>query len=263
MNRLVESVGNQGTPMTGDHDWSADVAWKLLYRIAGAAVVISFVLLFVAIAVYSFSPPPTTVVASFAQFQANRLVGLVDLDLVMLIDSVLMIPVFLAFYVALRRASESLMALGTTVGLVGIAVYLTTNPAFSMLTLSDQYATATTDAQRAIFLAAGQAMLTTWTGTAYDVSYVMGGVAGLIVAAVMLRSNVFGKAPAYVGIVLNAMMLVPPTVGPIGIIVSFLSLVPLAIWYVLIARRLFQLGSIAPRVQAGDVATPPEPVKAR
>jgi len=236
---------------------SADGGWTWLYRVAGVAAVISLVLLPAAIVVYTFSPPPSSVVASFAQFQTNRLVGLVDLDLVMLVDSVLMIPVFLALYVALRRANESLMALGTTLGLVGIAVYLTTNPCFSMLSLSDQYAAATTDAQRAMFLAAGQALLTTWTGTAFDVSYVLGGVAGLTIATVMLRSTLFGKATAYVGIVLNALMLVPPTVGTIGLILSFLSLVPLAIWYVLIARRLFQLGAISSHANAPGAATPP------
>lgn len=221
----------------------ADDRWTSLYRVATAATLVSLALLPVAIAVYVFSPPPGSVVQSFAQLQANVLVGLVDLDLVMLIDFILMIPIYLALWVALRRANESFMALGTTLGLVGIAVYLTTNPCFSMLSLSNQYANATTDAQRAMLLASGQAMLTVWSGTAYDVSYVMGGVAGLIIAAVMLRSHVFNKATAYVGIVLNALMLVPPTVGTIGLVLSLLSLVPLAIWYVLIARQFYLLGS--------------------
>ena len=234
-----------------------DATWRWLYRVAGVAALISVLLLLVTIAVYTFSPPPSTVLGSFQQFQSNRLVGLIDLDLVMLVDSILMIPIFLALYVALRRASESFMALGTTLGLVGISVYLTTNPCFSMLSLSDQYAAATTEAQRAMIVAAGEAMLTTWTGTAFDVSYVLGGIAGLIVAGVMLRSGVFGKGTAYVGIVLNALMLVPPTVGTIGLILSFLSLIPLAIWWVLVARRLFQLASVASQVEARGVAAMP------
>jgi hypothetical protein len=84
------------------------------------------------------------------------------------------------------------------------------------------------------------------------VGYVLGGIAGLIVTLVMLHSAVFSKATAYVGIVLFALMVVPPTVGPIGLLLSFLSLVPLAIWYVLIARGLFQLGSAVPGVDAGS-----------
>jgi hypothetical protein len=60
--------------------------------------------------------------------------------------------------------------------------------AFEMLTLSNQYATATMDVERSIFLAAGEAMLATWQGTAFDVSYVLSAIAILIVSAVMLRS---------------------------------------------------------------------------
>jgi hypothetical protein len=149
MNILTGPVTTKRDQVTDYRDRSGDADWRPLYRIAGAAAAISVALLPVAIVVYSFSPPPSTVLGSFAQLQANRFVGLVDLDLVMLIDSVLVIPIFLAVYVSLRRASESFMALGTTLGLVGIAIYFTTNPAFSMLTLSDQYAAATSDAQRA------------------------------------------------------------------------------------------------------------------
>jgi hypothetical protein len=52
------------------------------------------------------------------------------------------------------------------------------------------------------------------------------------------------------GIILKAIMLVPPTVGTSGLILSFLSLVPMAIWLILIARGLFQLGNGVPTKDA-------------
>jgi hypothetical protein len=58
----------------------------------------------------------------------------------------------------------------------------------------------------------------------------------------MLRSTIFSKVTAYVGLVLSVTMLVPPTVGTIGLVFSLGSLVPLEIWLILIARRLFRLG---------------------
>lgn len=93
-----------------------------------------------------------------------------------------------------------------------------------------------------MFLAAGQATLTTWTGTAFDVSYVLGGVALLIISVVMLRSTIFNRETAFVGLALGVTMLVPPTVGTIGLVISLISLLPLIIWLILIARRLFWLG---------------------
>jgi hypothetical protein len=90
-------------------------------------------------------------------------------------------------------------------------------------------AAATTDAERAAIRSAGQAMLAIWQGTAYDVSYVLGGIATLLIAVVMLRSQVFGRAIAYVGLVMGVLMLVPATAGTIGMYVSLISLVPTVI----------------------------------
>ena len=33
-------------------------------------------------------------------------------------------------------------------------------------------------------------------------------------------------------------MLVPPNVGPVGLVVAMLSLIPTAVWLILLARRL-------------------------
>ncbi len=114
-----------------------------------------------------------------------------------------------------------------------------------MLSLSNQYAAATTDAERSYLLAAGRATLAIWQGTAYDVGYILGGAATLIIAVVMLRSAVFGKVTGYVGLVVGVMMLVPATAGAIGIVLSLMSLLSTAIWEILVARRLFELA--APR----------------
>jgi len=47
-----------------------------------------------------------------------------------------------------------------------------------------------------------------------------------------------------VGILIGLMMLVPPspTVGTIGLVLSYIVIVPSAIWEILIARQLFRLG---------------------
>jgi uncharacterized membrane protein YhaH (DUF805 family) len=118
--------------------------------------------------------------------------------------------------------------------------------AFEMLSLSSQYATATTEVERSIFLAAGQAMLATWQGTAFDVSYVLSGLAIIIVSAVMLRSHhyLFSKTTGYAGLSAGVLALVPPTAGTIGLVFSLVSLVPLVVWLALIARRFLRSGSL-------------------
>jgi Domain of unknown function (DUF4386) len=193
-------------------------AWKPLYRVAGVAALLMVVFIPIQSIVFVVWPPPSTVIGWFTLFQHNRLLGLLDMDLLLIVDQVLMGLVLLALYAALKRASPSLMAIALTAGLVGIAAYFASSTAFNMLSLSSQYAAATTAAQRAMFEASGQATLALWQGTAFDVSYVLEGVAMLIIAVVMLRSTLFSKATASVGILMGGVMLVPPTVGTIGLL---------------------------------------------
>jgi Domain of unknown function (DUF4386) len=236
-----ESPSASQKPMDEPHIETTEFAWKPLYKVGGATALILLGLIPIQTIIFIAHPPPSTVIGYFTLFQNNRLLGLLNLDLLYMLTIALTGLIYLALYAALRRASPSFMAIALTLGFVGIAVYFASNTAFSMLSLSDQYAAATTEAQRSTFLAAGQAMLAIYQGTAYDVSYVLGGVTGLIIAAVMLRSNIFSKGTAYVGLLMSVMMFVPPTVGTIGLVFSLISLVPLAIWYILIARRLFML----------------------
>jgi hypothetical protein len=122
------------------------------------------------------------------------------------------------------------MAFALAIGLVGIAAYFASNTAFE--------------------LAAGQAMLAIYQGSASNVYYVLNAIALLLISTVMLRSNIFSKVTAYWGILAGVLMLVPSTAGTIGIAFAFASLVPWAIFSVLIARRLFRLGSDALKEQA-------------
>ncbi|MGA7933037.1 MAG: hypothetical protein WCA35_05775 [Kovacikia sp.] len=89
-------------------------------------------------------------------------------------------------------------------------------------------------------MSAGQTMLVIWQGTAFDVSYILRAIALLIASIVMLRSQMFSKAIAYVGILTSVLMFVPPSAGAIGMVLSLLSLASLVIWLPLVARRLFQ-----------------------
>lgn len=220
---------------------NADAAWKPLYKVGGVAALIVAVFIPVQVILFIGWPPPSSVAGYFTLFQNNRLLGLIDLDLLMIVDELMMVPMLLALYIALRRASPSAMLLATTFGLIAVVLYCVSREAtFTMSALSDQYAVATTEAQKSIYLAAGQTMLAIFNGTAFDIYYILGAVSSLITSVVMLRSKLFSRATAYVGIVTSVLMLVPPTVGMIGLILSLLSLVPTMVWLILIARRLFQ-----------------------
>jgi hypothetical protein len=219
--------------------------WKSLYKVGGVATLMMAVFIPMQVIVFVAYPPPGTVIDWFTLFQHNRLLGLLDMDLLLIVDQILMVLILLALYMILRRVSPSFMTIALAAGLVGITAYFASSTAFNMLSLSDQYTAATTDTQRSLLLAAGQVTLTTYQGTAFDVGYVLEGVALLIIAVVMLRSPDFGKVTASVGILLGVMSLVPPTAGTFGLLLALGSLVPLEVWLILIVRRLLQPGQTA------------------
>jgi hypothetical protein len=225
---------------------TAGSRWKGLYRAGATAALITLALILVAIVAHVAWPPPDWSPGSagewFTRLQDNWLLGLLGLDLSIIISLVVGIPLFLALYVALRRSGESAMAIATAFALIGAMLHLVSNTAFEMLSLSGAYAAATTDAQRAVFLAAGEATLAAYKGTAFHVSYILGYAAKIIIGVVMLRGPVFGKATACIGVLAGLLGLGLYVLPAIGILLSLLSVVLIGVWYALVARTLFRLG---------------------
>ena len=217
-----------------------------LYQAGGAAAFVAVALVFVEmIGFIASSPLPTTVESWFTLLQDNRLMGLVDLYLLEIIAWALFVPMFLALYKALKHVNESYMAIAAVLAFVGIADYIATNAAFNMLYLSDQYAAATTDTQRSLFLSAGEAMMAMSPAAGFNMGLLLVSAAGLIVSLVMLRSGIFGKVTAYAGILANVVGiayyvgLAVPATG--GILLGASGLFFL-LWIVLVGVRLCQLG---------------------
>lgn len=224
---------------------TADSRWKSLYKVGGAAALFSVVLIPIQLIVFSAVPEPNTAIGWFTLFQSNKLLGLLSFEVLFVVNAAVGITTTLALYIVLRRVNESLMAIALAFGFIGTVAIIVARPAIDMLYLSDQYAAATTDAQRTLFLAAGEAMIALRHGTAFHVSYNLANINLLIIPAVMLqsRSRVFSKATAYMGILAGVIGfgLYVPT---IGIFISILSVLFFAIWNILIARRLLQLGRL-------------------
>ena len=219
---------------------AAQSEWRPLYRIGGIAALAILAFVPVQMAVFFIWPVPTSVSDWFALFQTNGIVGLVDMDLLLIVDYVLTGLVFLALYVLLRRHSVSFMTIALVAEIVAIATYFASTVAFEMLALSGRYAAASTDIERSALLAAGEVMIASWQGTAFVVSYILAGVAALTVSVVMLRSGVFGRVAGFAGITMGVAGLVPPTLGTVGLTLSIVSLVPMVVWLFLIGRTLLR-----------------------
>jgi len=251
---------SQPAGQAGD-DNDTDRGWRLLYFTGGAAALMAVVVfrrhfaaeltLLMDLGILSIEPP-SSAFDWFALLQDNQFLGLILLGLFDIVNYLLVGLVFLALYGALRQANKVAMAIATACCLVGVAVYLASNQAFAMLALSDQYAAASTDATRAMFLAAGEALLAIHNPGGIQLSLLLVALAGLIASVVMLRSRVFGKVAAAAGVLANSLVLAYFVALPLAPDIAFLLPAASApfrlLWYILIAWRLFQLGRGGPEV---------------
>jgi hypothetical protein len=238
-----------------------DSGWKGLYKVGGIAALLCAVMYIVTLVVYIpanlASPPPETVLDWFGVFEDSPVTGLFYLGLGDLIIMLLWGPLALALYAVLKKSNRTWSLIATAFVFVGMAVFLATNTAFSMLSLSHEYTTASTEAEKSNLLAAGQAMLAITRGAGHlYLGMQLVWLSGLVLSVIMLRSKDFSKATAWVGI-LGLGLLVAGIIGGghytstgeytliQGIIVAvqyvgggLLSLV----WYILVGLRLIKLG---------------------
>ncbi|HEX2978745.1 MAG TPA: hypothetical protein VHO48_00640, partial [Anaerolineaceae bacterium] len=100
-----------------------------------------------------------TVVEWFTLLQNHPFLGLRNLGLLNIVMIAFGIPLTFSLYWVHRKTNSSLAALALILALIGTAVFYATNRAFPMLSLSAQWAAATSAAERAALEDAGQAML--------------------------------------------------------------------------------------------------------
>ncbi|MHA2110801.1 MAG: hypothetical protein ACW98W_04945 [Candidatus Hodarchaeales archaeon] len=153
--------------------------------------------------------------------------------------------VFFTLFYALKDSNKIFMKFANAISFVGIAVCFASNQAFALLSLSDRYFAAS-EADKSIFLSAGEALLTiNDQGSGIYISMFLIGLSGLIISIIMLQSNVFSRKTAHFGILANGVglsyfitIIILPTIGWIPIPLSAIALL---IWYILIGVRLYQL----------------------
>jgi hypothetical protein len=174
-----------------------------------------------------------------------------------------MYPICIALFAAFRRTNEVVYAaFAAGLACLGIAIVLATNINYSLLYFNDQYAVATA-AQRSQIVTAGESFVALLNGT----GPLMGGLfiesAFVIISIVMLRSRVFSKRIAYLGLVAHGLdvahsivllIMVPlfnaATAVTIGVALLAIGGTLQLIWYPLVGRRLIQLGRDTVQEQA-------------
>jgi len=219
-----------------------------LCRIAGIA---AFLLLAYSLAtivqMIALGGPPATATDAFALLQHNKTLGLLRLDLPTMIVMPLYYLLFLGLFAALRRIDLAKVLLSTVLVFAGVTLLLSSPAALSVATLSERYAAATSDAARAQFLAAGEALMASdiWHGTGAILGGVLMQAGAILICCVMLRGGVFSRTTAWLGIVMHSLDLAHIVCGlvvPVAGVLLMATAGPLyPVWFFLLGRRLLRL----------------------
>lgn len=236
-------------------DPTVDSNWKWIYIIGGVAALIP-VLIFLLDIFLTFGGENVrygtlSAIQMFQLFQSNWLGGLRYLGFINVVSLTLGVPLFFALYAAHRRILKPYATLALILYLIGVTVYISDNAAIPMLALSTKYAAATTDAQRMLLASAGEAILA--RGEDFTLGGFYGlfitGIAGMIFSIILLKGRIFSKITAYLGILGFLLLLIYTTWATFvsisyetAIIFGGVGGIFTTLWYIFVARRLFQLG---------------------
>ncbi|MBN2502254.1 MAG: DUF4386 domain-containing protein [Anaerolineales bacterium] len=227
--------------------------WKSLYHIGAIAPLVAIVFylteMFSIILGAAVEPYPSSVEDWYTLFQHNKLIGLLYFNALDVFSIAFLGVMFLALYVALKEFDPSLMIIATFFALLGVVVFVLPRAALlAVLPLSDKYAAAATAAQRTQMLAAGEALNSLGAATPQTMGFFFMAVAVMVISVVMLRSESFSKATAYIGLVAGILTIADdlsvmfvPALASILMPVSGLFWL---IWWVLVSRGLFRLARI-------------------
>jgi hypothetical protein len=222
-----------------DHQW--------LYRWGGLSSVLLSLGYIGIIPLYIYTgPPPSGGETRLQYFIGKADVWWAILGLSVLTD-LLFLPVVLALYRALKDVNRNAILLATT--LVGLFVVLDlavtwTNYA-ALITLSEHYATATSDIQRAADVGAAtyaSAVLESSLESVYSILILS---VGILTISLVMRKGIFGTSTAYIGIVTGVLGIVA-AVGPLFVSALSITIVIVSalttLWILLVGFRLFRLG---------------------
>jgi hypothetical protein len=191
--------------------------------------------------------PPNNVEECFNMLQENKVQGLLRLDILTVFTVPLYYLLFFSLFVALKNTNFGIISIAAILVFAGVTLFLSMPSVFSYLNLSNKFAAATSDFQRNQLLAAGEAIWASdiWHGTGTIIGGILLQSGALLFSIVMLKSTIFSRLTALVGIVMYGLDLLHIIIGliipSIGSILMFIAGPIYLLWFPLVGLRLLKL----------------------
>lgn len=215
-----------------------------LYKAGGLSAVVFVLLVLVPVVLVFAAPiPPVEGRALLAYIAEHKSVYLIELVCFVGLG-VPALVVFSAVAVALKGVNKSLALVGGLFGVVSeaIALALGSSPQSlhgGLVVLSNSYASARTDAERAGLVSAAEALIAatnavSWAGILT--------AAGILTLSLIARTGGFGRVVATLGVLTGVLGILSealrPMIGPAYLLYGLL----LPLWFALVGWKLFRMG---------------------
>lgn len=219
--------------------------WRPLYRAGAVGTGLAVLLYIIALVlVFATDLAPTSGGADMlAYIDGNRALYIVK-QVLWLLPSVLLMVAFLALTVSLMPVNRSWALIAGTVGIAswaGSYAWPTSGEgSFVLLMLSDRYAGATSEAERAALVASAETMIA--YNDAPAALGVMQALGVLLISMVMLRAT-FSRGLAWLGVATGAVGIVCEALRPwLGMVYSMYGLLLFA-WLIWLTLALWRLAN--------------------
>jgi hypothetical protein len=226
--------------------YAADQDERWLYRVGGVSALLLGLGYIVTIPLYVYAGAPPHGAEAWLTYLAGKTTEWWAILALSVLTDLLFIPLALALYLALKGVNRSMTLLATTfVGLfVVLDLAVTCSNYAALITLGERYAVATTDAQRATYVAAAQYPAAVLASTLEAVYSILVLSLGILLLGLVMRKGVFGKSTAYIGVVTGLLGIVS-VVGPFVLPALSNAIIAASalttIWVLLVGFKLLKL----------------------
>lgn len=228
---------------SGEAVFSPDRSWHRLYRAGGVSGLLASAIYIVAVILIFITPaPPTSGGVETLEYIASHRALFILKQVLWLGPSVPAMIVFLALYPALKQVNKSYAAIGVVLSISAWALSLawptTGEGAPALVSLSDQYAAATTDAARTAFATAAEVLIATESiPSAFGILQPF----GILVISLVMVAGVFPKSVAYLGVVTGAIGTASEAlISVLGMTYAIYGVLVI-VWFLVIGWQLYRL----------------------
>lgn len=238
------------------HIKNSEKHWKNIYMLGGFAAILALTAISLDVVIGNMnggdlSALPQTAIERFTQFHDNKLQGLYNLDFLNIIIQLIIIPAWFALYAVHRSDNKAYALLALVVFLFGSVILVANNTALPMLDLSNKFYSTSDETQKALYAAAGEAMLARGAHGSPGVfpGFFIPNIANLMMSVIMLKSKIFNKLNSWIGITGSILMLLYVILVSFGTGVENMATafampggLLLMVWMIMFTIRLIKLG---------------------